>query len=57
MLFYCFYISPFDAEAPFLKGPKKEENFQYILKSCHIRMHWKALDEYYQMSTHLPGFQ
>ena len=26
-------------------------------KPCHVGIHWKALDEYYQMSTHVPGFQ
>ena len=26
-------------------------------KPCDVGTHWKALDEYFQMSTHLPGFQ
>ena len=26
-------------------------------KSCHVGIHWIALDECYQMSTHMPGFQ
>ena len=26
-------------------------------KPCHVGIHWKALIECYQMSTHLPGFQ
>ena len=26
-------------------------------KPCHVGIHWIALDEYSQMSTHLPGFQ
>ena len=25
-------------------------------KPCHVGMDLKACDEYYQMSTHLPGF-
>ena len=25
-------------------------------KPCHVGIHWKALDEYFQMSTHLSGF-
>ena len=27
------------------------------LKPCHLGIHLKALAEYSQMSTHLPGFQ
>ena len=27
------------------------------LKPCRLGIHWKALVEYSQMSTHLPGFQ
>ena len=26
-------------------------------KPCHVGIHWKALAEYFHMSTHLPGFQ
>ena len=26
-------------------------------KPCHVGTHWKALAEYSQVSTHLPGFQ
>ena len=26
-------------------------------KPCHVGIHWIALAEYSQMSTHLPGFQ
>ena len=26
-------------------------------KPCHVGIHWRALAEYSQMSTHLPGFQ
>ena len=25
-------------------------------KRCHVGIHWKALAEYSQMSTHVPGF-
>ena len=27
-----------------------------LSKPCHVGTHWKALTEYFQMSTHLPGF-
>ena len=26
-------------------------------KPCHVGIHWKALTDYSQMITHLPGFQ
>ena len=26
-------------------------------KPCHVGIHWIALAEYFQMSTHMPGFQ
>ena len=26
-------------------------------KTCHVGIHWKALTEYSQMSTNIPGFQ
>ena len=26
-------------------------------KPCHVGIHWIALDDYSQMSTHMPGFQ
>ena len=26
-------------------------------KPCHVGIYWKALTEYSQMSTHMPGFQ
>ena len=34
------------------------KNFFYkSSKSCHVGIHWKALSECSQMSTHLPGFR
>ena len=29
----------------------------WLSKTCHVGIHWKALAEYSQMSTHVPGFQ
>ena len=26
-------------------------------KPCHIGIHWKAVVEYYQIGTHIPGFR
>ena len=52
-----YLINPFDAEATFVKRYKNAENFEKPFKPCHVGIHWKALDEFYHMSSHLPGFQ
>ena len=33
------------------------KDFWKTSKPCQVGIHWKALAEYSQMSTHLPGFQ
>ena len=33
------------------------KNLWKTSKPCHVCIHWIALDEYSQMSTHMPGFQ
>ena len=33
------------------------KNLRKTLKPCHVGIHWKALAEYSQMNTHMPGFQ
>ena len=33
------------------------KDFRKLSKPCHVGIHWIALTEYSQMSTHLPGFQ
>ena len=38
----------------FVKGDK---DFRKPSKPCHVGIHWTALTEYSQMSTHVPGFQ
>ena len=38
----------------------KEQGCKYFWipsKPCHVGIHWIALTEYSQMSTHVPGFQ
>ena len=37
------------------QGCKTFENRPSL--NCHVGTHWKALTEYSQMCTHLPGFQ
>ena len=36
---------------------KECKTFWKTFKPCHVGIHWKALAEYSQMSTHVPGFQ
>ena len=31
--------------------------YTVVIKPCHLDIHWIALTEYYQMNTHLLGFQ
>ena len=42
-----------------LLSPNAQErkDFWKPSKPCHVGIHWKALAEYSQMSTHMPGFQ
>ena len=45
----CRYLS--------LSNAQKSKKLWKSLKTCHVGIHWKALTEYFQMSTHLPWFQ
>ena len=36
---------------------QKRKNLWKTSKPCHVGTHWKALAEYFHMSTHLPGFR
>ena len=35
----------------------RHKDFWKLSKPCHVGIHWIALLEYSQMSTHMPGFQ
>ena len=52
-------LSPSHAKAPL--RPKDKDAGMLVLrkpsKPCDVGIHWKALAEYSQMSTHLPGFR
>ena len=50
-------LTPSNAEAAFVQSTRKQRNLWKTLKLCHVGIHWIALVEYFQMSTHLPGFQ
>ena len=48
------------AKATFVQNYKDAKTFENHIKDhlpCHVGIHWKALTEYCQMSTHVPGFQ
>ena len=45
------------AETTFATWQKDAKFFENNLKPCCVGIHWKALPEYSQMSTHLTGFQ
>ena len=42
-----------------LQPKHKDANIlgNHLLNPCHVGIHWIALAEYSQMSTHVPGFQ
>ena len=50
------HLNPSNDEATFAKAQGRKP-FWKRSKPCHIGIHWKALAEYCQMSTHVPGFQ
>ena len=51
---YCI-VNPHAAEATFVQS-KIMQNLSKPSKPCHDGIHWIALAEYSQMSTHLSGF-
>ena len=50
-------VNPFDAEATFLSKAQECKDFGKPLNPCHVGIHWIALAEHSQMSTHLQWFQ
>ena len=36
---------------------QERKYFRKTSKLCHVGIHWIALTEHSQMSTHMPGFQ
>ena len=46
-----------NAEATFVQSTRTQNIFKKPSKPCLAGIHWKALNEYSQMSTHLPRFQ
>ena len=47
-------LNPSNAEATYVQS---RMNFWKPSKSCHVGIEWKAVAEYSQMSTHVPGIQ
>ena len=50
-------VSPSNAEATFIQQTSTQSFFWKPSKPYHVGIHWMALTEYSQMSTHVPGFQ
>ena len=52
-------LSPFQCLGYFHTEHEGAKIFENHLTSdyCHVGIHWKALAEYSQMSTHVPGFE
>ena len=51
-------LNPSNAEATFRPKYNDTKIFEKNpSKPCHVGIHWIALTEYSQMSTHMPGFQ
>ena len=48
-------LNPSNAEATLSKAQKRKD-FYKPSKPCHVGIHWEALTEYSQMSTHMSGF-
>ena len=53
--FACQYVH-FSYFNPRNQVPKHND-FLKLSRPCHVGIHWIALAEYTQMSTHMPGFQ
>ena len=45
-----------NAEATFVQSTRTQR-FLKKSKTCHVCIHWIALTQYFQMRTHVPGFQ
>ena len=50
-------LNPSNAEATFIESTRTQKSLKTIYKPCHVGIHFIALVEYFQMSTHMPGFQ
>ena len=58
---YCYECRAFQLTLQMLRLHSSKAQGRKTLwkpsKPCHVGMHWKALAEFSQMSTHVPGFQ
>ena len=53
----CSFNSPNATKATSVPKHKNAKIFKDHRKPCHVGIHWIALTEYSQMSTHMQGFQ
>ena len=56
-LFWGCHFSPSNAEATLVLKAQGRKDLWKPSTPCHVGIHWKALVEYSQMSTHMPRFQ
>ena len=49
-------VNPSNAETTFVQSTRMQRSLNSS-NPCHVGIHWKALTEYSQMSTLVPGFQ
>ena len=49
-------INPSNAEATFVHSSRTQRFLRKPSNPCHVGIHWIALAECSQMSTHMPGF-
>ena len=52
-----FKIDPPNAEATFVQYTRTPRILKTIKTQCHVGIHWKALPEYFPLSTHVSRFQ
>ena len=55
VLLLVSFNNPSNAEANFVQSTRMKA-FWKPSKHCHVGIHWIALPEHLQMSTHVPGF-
>ena len=47
-------FNPYAVETTIVQSTSTQ---RFLKITGHVGIHWKVLTEYYQMSTHVPGFQ
>ena len=56
-LFHLYFMLTLMLLMLLSSNAQKSKNLWKSSKASHVGIHWKALTEYFQISTHLPWFQ